>query len=287
MDNTNQISTIEKIIELENMVDNLENEVITLDNAQFRPKPLPPITNYVKSHYPPINPKVEYNPVVVWLMPIAAALIFLPSLLFTIPYVQKYKDQKLEECVNRIRNSEIYRAECAQIDARDAEQNRLLKEQYESDTKEYEETILPNWESEFSEWENDRTSRLDAATKELSIKRKELDDLYNTSKLVPAQYRDIDILTYILETMQSSDYDVKAAIEVYDRNAQMALEEERLREQQIANMRASEQNQLLREQNNLVAESNAIADQARFEANAAAVVSAIQHHNTNKYLKNR
>lgn len=72
---------------------------------------------------------------------------------------------------------------------------------------------------------------------------------------------------------------------MYDRNEQRKLDEARLREQQIANQHAADQNYLLQEQNALAEQQNAIAEQARRYANRAAIVSAVQRHSINKKLK--
>lgn len=79
--------------------------------------------------------------------------------------------------------------------------------------------------------------------------------------------------------ISTSDYDVRQAIEYFDKSQQRALEEMRLQEQQQANALAMEQNDLLDRQ-------NSIAEKARRDANIAAAVGAVQRHNTNKTIKN-
>ncbi len=96
---------------------------------------------------------------------------------------------------------------------------------------------------------------------------------YETTRLIPLTYREIEKLAYILAIMESSDYTVKEAIDLYDRDRQRALDQQRL--------------EALAEQNAALEEQNAIADRARRDANRAAFVAAVQRHNTNKYLKRR
>ena len=86
-------------------------------------------------------------------------------------------------------------------------------------------------------------------------------------------------MRYIYDTVSTSDYDINGAIELYDKYRQRRIDEERLYEQQVANGLADEQNELLNRQND-------IANRARREANVANIVGAVQHHNTNKMLKN-
>ena len=77
--------------------------------------------------------------------------------------------------------------------------------------------------------------------------------------------------------LQESPRTAAAAIDMYDRERQRRLDEEKIYEQQRANI-------LVMEQNDLLAEQNDIADRARREARTAAFVAAVQHHNTNKAL---
>ena len=113
---------------------------------------------------------------------------------------------------------------------------------------------------------------------ELSQAKKELAALYGETRIVPAQYRRVDALQYIYDMISTSDYDVRQAIEYFDKSQQRALEEMRLQEQQQANALAMEQNDLLDRQ-------NSIAEKARRDANIAAAVGAVQRHNTNKTIK--
>ena len=108
--------------------------------------------------------------------------------------------------------------------------------------------------------------------------KKELAALYGETRIVPAQYRRVDALQYIYDMISTSDYDVRQAIEYFDKSQQRALEEMRLQEQQQANALAMEQNDLLDRQ-------NSIAEKARRDANIAAAVGAVQRHNTTKTIK--
>ena len=106
----------------------------------------------------------------------------------------------------------------------------------------------------------------------------ELSALYEQTRIVPAQYRDAYALQYIYDMISTSDYDVRQAIDSFDKNEQRRLDIMRLQEQQQANALAMEQNDLLDRQ-------NTIAAKARRDANIAAVVGTVQRHNTNKTIK--
>ena len=114
---------------------------------------------------------------------------------------------------------------------------------------------------------------------ELAQLKQELSALYEQTRIVPAQYRDAYALQYIYDMISTSDYDVRQAIDSFDKNEQRRLDIMRLQEQQQANALAMEQNDLLDRQ-------NTIAAKARRDANIAAVVGTVQRHNTNKTIKN-
>lgn len=87
----------------------------------------------------------------------------------------------------------------------------------------------------------------------------------------------MDALQYIYDMISTSNYDVRQAIEYFNKSQQRALEEMRLQEQQA--------NALAMEQNDLLDRQNSIAEKARRDANIAAAVGAVQRHNTNKTIK--
>ena len=63
---------------------------------------------------------------------------------------------------------------------------------------------------------------------EIQSMQKELATLYETEKPVPLQYRNRKALQYIYDIMSTSDYDLKQAIDSYDKLKARELEEERI-----------------------------------------------------------
>lgn len=63
---------------------------------------------------------------------------------------------------------------------------------------------------------------------EIQSMQKELAALYETEKPVPLQYRNRKALQYIYDIMSTSDYDLKQAIDSYDKLKARELEEERI-----------------------------------------------------------
>lgn len=72
--------------------------------------------------------------------------------------------------------------------------------------------------------------------------------IYASSKIIPLQYRSINALRYIYDLMSTSDFEIKLAIDLYDRNEQRKLDSARLYEQQQANQLANEQNVISKKQ---------------------------------------
>lgn len=156
-------------------------------------------------------------------------------------------------------------------------QQQEFDEAYTKSKEEYDSVLLPRYQAARSAWEAEHQAQIRKEEQELAQAKKELAALYGETRIVPAQYRRVDALQYIYDMISTSDYDVRQAIEYFDKSQQRALEEMRLQEQQ-ANALAIEQNDLLDRQ-------NSIAEKARRDANIAAAVGAVQRHNTNKTIK--
>lgn len=69
---------------------------------------------------------------------------------------------------------------------------------------------------------------LETLGNEIQSMQKELAALYETEKPVPLQYRNRKALQYIYDIMSTSDYDLKQAIDSYDKLKAHELEEERI-----------------------------------------------------------
>ena len=95
--------------------------------------------------------------------------------------------------------------------------------------------LLPRYQAARSAWEAEHQAQIRKEEQELAQAKKELAALYGETRIVPAQYRRVDALQYIYDMISTSDYDVRQAIEHFDKSQQRALEEMRLQEQQQAN----------------------------------------------------
>ena len=277
MNNNEQIQNVKKALELSQAISDRQNQLLSVKKEKFKPVPDEPKKETFKSIYPEIKSTVKIN----WWLFLLPTVIFLP---WPIIYYFIYKNKKDADIAN-IKLSADYQNQCREIDRQTAEKQRLYDEKYAADKKKYDEVIIPQYNSEYQEWADNKEQEQAALESELSNLKTGLEKHYSETKIVPLQYRSIDTLQYLYDTVSTSDYSIREAIDIFDRNEQRKLDELRLEEQQKSNELTNEQNQLAYEQNLLLDRQNSIAEKARREANAAAVTGAIQRHNTNKSLK--
>lgn len=279
MDNLKQTETVKKALELEVHIANEESKLEALRAQQYPAAPKPPVCETAHKEYPKIIPQVEFN----WVLAVVPSIFFLPW--FPIYYFAIFRNNKKAE-YERIKYSDEYKAQCAAVDAEFDRKQEALKKKYQELKNEYDNVTLPKYKKEQNEWTVQQHEKINSIKNEIKKSRDALSELYASSKIIPLQYRSINALRYIYDLMSTSDYDIKLAIDLYDRNEQRKLDSARLYEQQQANQLANEQNDLLYEQNNLLDEQNVISKKAKRDANIANVAGFIQHHNTNKSLKN-
>lgn len=192
------------------------------------------------------------------------------------------------------RNSAEYKQACAALDEARNQKQLELDRKYEEELSVYNNDTMPKYNQEKSEWTEEHNRELSEQTKIYDAVLAEMNEFYSSTRIIPQQYHNIPSLEYLDSIMSSSEYDIMAAIDSYEKKLARDLEMQRIREQQIANEMAEEQNQLLYEQNSqlqqqneLQEERNNIAERARRDQRNAAFVNAVQNHNRNKYLKDR
>lgn len=286
----NQVENLEKALDLEKTIEKSQRVLNVIEGSTFEDKPQPPIRQIWEVEYPIIKTTLKerfqyFDKTMLIIMIVSLFVGLFPVSIFLF-FKENKKTKEIVEAT--IRNSEAYKTQCLEIDrdiASKQEQSNLI---YEKELKEYEEVTLPQYESELKKWTdmmNQRTIEFQSA---LSSASNELTLHYETTKIVPIQYRNIEALEFIYNTVSTSDdYDIVMAIELYEKKLARDIELEKIDEQRKANDLAEINARLLDQQNALVAEQNYIADKARKEANAAAAVSAAQRAKTNRYLKNR
>ena len=271
MNNLEQAAAVKKALDLTKQISGDKFELSRLSLESFRSKPQAPVRETVTAKYPEVRPDVPF-----WTVELLQALVCWPYII--IYYFTAYKKKK-EEAAAKILNSEEYRRQCEAIEEETRQKQAALDDQYNAALKEYNEVTVPEYQRELEKWEKDHTQATEKLQKELEEGQKELAAHYEATRLIPAQYRETDALQYIYDLISSSDYSVREAIEMYDKERQRRLDRQKIYEQQRANRLADEQVQLTYEQND-------IADRIRKNERNAAIVGIVQRYNTNKLLKN-
>ncbi len=289
MEKIQQVQTVKKALDLEVFISKTQAEYKAVSSERFKSAPTAPQREVFTAKYPKPKSELKFieflKKTEMWMWIVAAVTFMVGGPLLLIAYrFYQFVNYKKEDKL-RIQNSDEYKAQCAEIDKEIAEKQAQADALFNEKMTEYDNEIMPKYNEELTAWKENHNSKIKKLTSDLEEARTELLNHYDTTKVVPIQYRNIDALQYIYNMISSSDYDVKQAIENYDRQKQRQLEEARLREQQIANELAEEQAHLLDEQAYLLSEQNEIARKARRDSNIAAAVGTVQRHNTNKYLK--
>lgn len=276
MNHQEQITTVGQALALTTQIAETEEKLEELEGETFRSKPLPPQHTIISVSYPEIQPNVPF-----WTKALLPTLIFWPYLI--IYYFTTYQKAKAAE-YERVKNSEEYKARCRAADEDRQRRQAAADEQYQAAMEEYNKEILA-YQKELETWTEQIRSETTAARDTLHDAVEQLESLYADTKIVPAQYRDMDALEYLYDMISSSDYTIREAIEMYDKERQRRLEERKIHAQQRANTLADHQLQLTCEQNDLLQQQNAISDRARKDARNAAIIGTVQRHHTNKMLK--
>ena len=296
MEPQKQEDSVKRALDLSKQILNLKESLQREQAKTYKAAPNPPVRQEAKYIEPPIEDGCKPNMLLMWLPTVICFCIsgplmnsytfaclgmLLMMLCFSWPaiyYFAIYKRQKNAK-IEEIRNSEEYQQlRTAARETADQQQN-TFDEDYARAKAEYENITLPKYEKDRSAWEQEHQSIIKKYEQELVRAEKELETHYDETRIVPVHYRNIDALQYIYDQVSTSNCNVQQAIESFDRNEQMKLDEMRLQAQHNANALAMEQNELLDQQ-------NIIAEKARRDANIAAATAAVQRHNTNKNLKN-
>ena len=292
MEQQKQETIVKRALDLQLRIDTLESLLPQKRAEAFgKPEPQAPVCKQVAYTEPPIKHGCKINWLlmlgpIVFLFLLASfsgsvlLVLLMTASVFIWPaayYFGIYRKQQAA-AIAQIRNSDEYRKQCADAQAAAGEQQRRFDEEYEKALAEYESVLLPKYQAERSAWAAEHQAQIEKMEQELAQLKQELATLYGQTRIVPAQYRDAYALQYIYDMISTSDYDVRQAIDSFDKNEQRRLDIMRLQEQQQANALAMEQNDLLDRQ-------NTIAAKARRDANIAAVVGTVQRHNTNKTIK--
>lgn len=207
----------------------------------------------------------------------AAAVYILYQRTVIFPRVRKNDEEK-------IRNSQEYRTACTRLDQEYDKKQAELDREYEAAERRYkEETAV--WEKEYKIWKAERDEKICSMENELTELQTQRDRLYDELNAIPVHYRQTEVVRYIYHVISTSDYTIKEAINLYDRNEQRKIEEARLREQRLHNQLQEEANMYADEMNELQREANKTAAKTRRDMNIANAAHIYQNHKLGKTIE--
>lgn len=211
--------------------------------------------------------------------------LIIPLLIFFFSSRFDYRKKKEDVRSAMAAEQPEYVAACKAADEQAARAQQEEDARYAAAKKKYEEETLPQYMQALDAWTKRKNAELIKGQQELDAAVQQLMIHYEQTKILPLSYRRIDAMQYIYDTVSTSNCTIQQAIDLYDRQEQYKLEQQRLYQQEQANKLQREANAQAAEQARLMEEQNDIADRARKEANIAAVVGAVQRHSINKKLK--
>lgn len=309
--NKETIAMIKQILEDEESLDKLREKEDYEKKQRFpKEKPLKPEREQVTRRYTPVFSQLKPD-YIKWCRPlIVTGLMFIVAMILSaIPPLAIFmallifadifliggsviyiiycrvvtfpKEKKADE--ERIRNSREYKEECSKLnleyDKKQEELDKKFKNRMDAFQKESD-----AWDKDYHKWQKEKEKSISKIKEEISILESKRDRLYDDLNAIPVHYRKTEIIRYIYHAVSTSDYTIKEAIDLYDRNEQRKIDEARLREQQIYNQLQEEANAYADEMNDLQREANETAAKARRDMNIANAANIYQNHKRNKML---
>ena len=309
--NEETIAMIKQILEDEESLDKLREKEDYEKKQRFpKEKPLKPEREQVTRRYTPVFSQLKPD-YIKWCRPlIVTGLMFIVAMILSaIPPLAIFmallifadifliggsviyiiycrvvtfpKEKKADE--ERIRNSREYKEECSKLnleyDKKQEELDKKFKNRMDAFQKESD-----AWDKDYHKWQKEKEKSISKIKEEISILESKRNRLYNDLNAIPVHYRKTEIIRYIYHAVSTSDYTIKEAIGLYDRNEQRKIDEARLREQQVYNQLQEEANAYADEMNELQREANETAAKARRDMNIANAANIYQNHKRNKML---
>lgn len=195
-------------------------------------------------------------------------------------------DQLIKEDLTRIKASKAYKDEYQRRLDTQKHQQKKFDSEYESENSQYEKSY-DLWKEHKKSWESDRDKRYEEAVAEHLYEKYVLYKMFNEFGKIPKQYRFMECIEYIRDVLATSDVDIKTALEMYDRDRQRKLENERIAAMNHHNDLQEQYNAEMEYQSELQERANDIAQKHRREAAALGAYNAYQNHKQTKILEKR
>lgn len=180
------------------------------------------------------------RPLMIYMM-IVATFFWIPPILIVYCLVKGFSERKKsweaarEAAEKKLSKSKEYKRMRAEIQERNRQRRQELErrtaEKQKTAIEEYEMVLLPKYEKELAFYENDQLPQWEKERTEIQTAISEtkttLQEVYDQN-VIPAKYRNLDALTFISSFMGTSQYDLKFAIERYDKDIDQLIARENL-----------------------------------------------------------
>lgn len=261
-------------------------KILEVPNVEPQIPPVPQSTYTFSEHMRTSFNKVLYLTILCW-----------PILVYLLVKEYKNYNNTLENYNKQLANSPEYLKKVEEAKKIAAEKQEQLRDQvakqqaeldakYKSDLEHYNTVTIPEYNKAYQQWKTIQSKKIAALEEDMDFNKDTLEQLYNSTKLVSITYRELWILRWLYDDMNSSDHDIRYATELLDRDRQRFATEQsgRLVQEAINNMNSSMMNgfQAIYE---AVENGNDEMAKMRCEQNRANTIAIIQRHNLNKMVK--
>ena len=284
---------VEFLKEVNELIETRTNLNVEIKNKSSEECPIPepklPSSTRMEYLYRELQKPLKIN----WWIVVALTYftIFVGTIIYFIKYHQKKK--------NRLNMQNEY---------------QMLLEEYNKSLEIYKEKHH-EYLLQFSTWKNQKNAVVIELQNNVNNINARLKSLFDNNNYIPVQYQTVEALKYIGDMMTSSQFTLKETIDSYNEMIKIKIENARLAEIEKANQLTREQNllvseqkkelvrqnslideqnkalnesnQIANEQNRLLKRQNSLINKGRKNNNLANAIGVLQHHNTNKILKEK
>lgn len=179
--------------------------------------------------------------------------------------------KKQDEDKERVKNSPEFKKRVEDVKKDYEARQYEYDKEYERAYKVYEEE-LKQWNIENDKFEAERKKNIEECQSTIDSLRnfinEQFESLYEYGG-VPEKYRQLDAVRYLSKVLSTTQYTLKDALEMYDRQQLIELQNQRLAEQQRHNDLQEEANDRAAYMNELQERANEVAEKTRRDQNIA------------------
>lgn len=299
-----------------------EEEIDNLRDETFKPMPAAPVHKVLQVPQIraeiPVPPKAQYgyveflkefiaqldkkyNKILVRILFVVAAIVSLlmglAPVWIGIPVSFVFYSKKKKEKNQELAQTPEYLAAVKEAeDKAAAEQSRVNDEtakkqaeidaQFKTDMEHYENVLVPAYNQEFAQWRETQSKKIAMLEDDLRLNSETLENLYEVTRMVSLDYRELWILRWLYDDMRTSDHEIRYATELFDRGRQRFVTEQsgRMVSEAIGEMQADMMSGFGAVYE-AIDEGNEKLAKMRRDQNIANTVGIAQRYNLNKKTK--